>query len=444
MADFFGEETDPFAPTGVKKAAGATPGLHTPGTAGAAGAPTQTPSGYVGPKTASGGATGNTAAQQQAFQSGNVGGASGAYNTGGAQTKAGYDNMGSAGDPGLFGSVTDLFNNVGARVGAPGAGEAIRQDFGVAPGSTAQAFDSMGQRVGVSNAGAPVASGWGGFEVKNPLDINPLAPVVDTQTGPGVVGQNAPIAAMSPDAAALVGGTTPGDALDQALNGAGGLGGDFDASGADRGGAARIDANMMAQRGQEAIARNPGGAGAQQQQDVLDQVMAFAQAPEGPSKANLLLQQANQGAMADILSAARSGRARDAGSQARAMNVAQGEIAGAGVDAARNAALLRQQEAQDFRNQQLSALGLGGDVSGAIRGAGIQERGQNLGLESDILGTIPALENVRHQDEFDLTPQQKLLAARLAGPREPTTADYVTGLLGDVLPVLGTAIGGKK
>lgn len=411
MADFFGEDTDPFAPTGVKMPAGYKPPATTP-----APAPT-TPSGYVGPKTASGGATGNTAAQQQAFQSGNIGGASGAYNQASAQGKAEYDYMHDLGSPGTFGSATDLLN-------------------------------AGGEAVGVSRAGDATGAGWGGTELTSPLGFNPLAGVVDTQSGLGVSGQGAPVAATAPGAAQVVGGTTigggvasaAGDALDAAMGGPGDL--NLDGSGADRGGATRMTADMVAQRGQEALARNPaGGAGAQQQQDVLDQVMALARAPEGPSKAELLLQQANQGAMADVLAAARSGRARDAGSQARAMNVAQGEIAGLGVDAARNAGLLRAQEAQDFRNQQLSALGLGGDVSGAIRGAGVQERGQNLGLESDVLKTIPALEGVRHEDEFELTPQQKLLAAKLGGQRDPTTADYVTGLLGDLLPVVGSAIG---
>jgi hypothetical protein len=248
---------------------------------------------------------------------------------------------------------------------------------------------------------------------------------------------------MAPGAASLVTDTqvSPGDALSAAMGGAGGLGGGGagslgDPSGADRGGMQTTPA-MMAQRGQEALARNPaGGAGVQQQQDVLDQVMAFANRPQsGPSQAQLMLQQASQGNMADVLSAARSGRARDAGSQARAMNVAQGEIAGLGVDAARNASMLRAQEEQDFRGQQLAALGLGGDVSGAIRGAGVQERGQNMGLESDILKTLPQLEGIRHEDEFELTPQQKLAAASV-GQRDPTMMDYILGAAGDVLPLI--------
>ena len=414
--DFFGEGTG--SATGPSTAVQRTeqqPALHAPGTAGAAGAPTQTTSGYAGGTRDVTGGTGVTHYDLPDNQATEGYGATTGYYRSGDQTQANYDYMHDLGSPDAVGSVTDLLNTGGENVGVSRAGDAIDNSYG-----------------GLANPLNPMGYLQGGVK-----------PMVDPNTGLGVSGTGASVGSMAPGAAAVL--TQPtglGDALDSVMSGGGSLP-NFDASGADRGGAGRIDANMVAQRGQEALARNPaGGAGAQQQQDVLDQVMAFANAqPTGPSKAELLLQQASQGNMADVLSAARSGRARDAGSQARAMNVAQGEIAGLGVDAARNAALLRAQEAQDFRNQQLSALGLGGDVSGAIRGAGIQERGQNLGLESDILGTIPALEGVRHQDEFELTPQQKLLAAKLGGQRDPTTADYVTGLLGDLLPVVGSAIG---
>jgi hypothetical protein len=307
-------------------------------------------------------------------------------------------------------------------------------------------LNAGGEKVGVSQAGNAIDNSYMGLA--NPLDPigylqSGAKPMLDPNTGIGVSGTGQSVGAMAPGAASLITDTnvSPGDALSAAMGGAGGLGGGGagslgDPSGADRGGMQTTPA-MMAQRGQEALARNPaGGAGVQQQQDVLDQVMAFANRPQsGPSQAQLMLQQASQGNMADVLSAARSGRARDAGSQARAMNVAQGEIAGLGVDAARNASMLRAQEEQDFRGQQLAALGLGGDVSGAIRGAGVQERGQNMGLESDILKTLPQLEGIRHEDEFELTPQQKLAAASV-GQRDPTMMDYILGAAGDVLPLI--------
>lgn len=177
---------------------------------------------------------------------------------------------------------------------------------------------------------------------------------------------------------------------------------------------------------------------------VMGELDAFMKQGEGPSKAQLLLDQASQGAMADVLSASRSARSRSAGDQARQAAVAQGEIAGMGVDNARNAALLRQQEAQDFIGQQLAALGQKGslatskdagtlgalgtsaDLTSAMRNAGVQERGQTLGfgqgmesiagnLEGDVVGAIPGLEAVRHDDQYELTPEQKLKVALLGG-----------------------------
>ena len=429
MPDFFGEETDPFA---------------NPATAGAvtkpAGAKASTASDQAAYAAKQGPGPGYVGAPSERYAgsgiaTGGTGGATAGYSAGSDASRAEYDYMHDLGS-------ADPFK-------APG-----------------QVLNSIGEQVGVSHAGDAAGGDWLGMDqwsANSITNLNPTAGILDTQTGLGVAGKP-PVAAMAPGAAALAGSpmaSTVGAGVAQAL-GAGAGGTSFNTSGADRGGM-RTDTAAAAGRagGQADAARQlgagvlsgqvaPGGAGAQGQQDVLDQVMAYARAPQqGPSKAELLLQQASQGNMADVLSAARSGRARDAGSQARAMNVAQGEIAGLGVDAARNAALLRAQEEQDFRNQQLSALGLGGDVSGAIRGAGIQERGQNLdfaqgqqqigaGLEGDILKLIPQMEQVRHEDEFDLTPQQKLAAAQMGGPRDPTTTDYIMGILGDVLPMVGS------
>lgn len=226
--------------------------------------------------------------------------------------------------------------------------------------------------------------------------------------------------------------------------------------------------------------------GPRAQNDVMGQVQAFSQNPEGMSAAEQLLQKGQQGAMADVLSASRSGRARDAGSQARASNVAQGELAGMGVDAARDAATLRATESQQGKQNQLSALGLQGqlasgldantlgalqlsgqlsqgldqntlsalglqgDLATQMRNAGIQERGQNLnfaqgqqqigaGLTSDALKTIPQLENVRHADQFDLTPEQKIAIAKLqatSGKQDPDTLDTILGIGKDILPLL--------
>jgi hypothetical protein len=253
------------------------------------------------------------------------------------------------------------------------------------------------------------------------------------------------------------------DAFDFSGNGAGGLGGGLGGAGGALGsgltsaqGARDLGAGVMSGN---AMAPNPADLAAQQNvlgsvgnfaggPRAVDPLMAefsqFMQQPEGPSKAQLLLDQASQGAMSDVLSASRSARSRSAGDQARQAAVAQGEIAGMGVDNARNAALLRQQEAQDFIGQQLKALegksglatardsntlgalGVGGDLASSMRNAGVAERGDTLGfgqgmeqiaagLEGDVIQTIPGLEAVRHDDQYELTPEQKLKVALLGG-----------------------------
>lgn len=396
------------------------------------------------------------------------GGATGAYDAGSDASRDNYDYMHDLGDNDFFSTPREAMN-------------------------------SLGERVGVSHAGD--ASGLGDMlSIQNPLDYNPISNAIDPNTGLGTnVGNNGkPATSIAPEAAAVAGqpvSSIAGDALDQALAGLGGSDIPVDASGADRGGmardyggdVARVQGKADASRalGQDVLSGNvagPNAADATRQGDALDQVMGFAGGPkaandvmgkvnafgaqpEGPSKAQLLLDDASQRAMSDVLSASRSGRARDAGSMARASNVAQAEIAGMGVDNARNAGLLRADEADKARSQQLSALGLqgnlaqgldqntlqalgmGSDIASQMRGAGIQERGQGLsfmqglegigaGMETDALKTIPQFEQIRHEDQFDLTPQQKLVQAKLAGGPEKTTADYVTALLGDVLGVL--------
>jgi hypothetical protein len=406
------------------------------------------------------------------------------------------------------------------------------------PNNVTDFFNAMGEDAGVTHAGDALIGDFSdNFRISNPLEFNPLDRVTDPNTGLGTTadGQGGqPIgASMDPglrDAMTPGIGQMGGDALDRVLSAIGGMGGPdvpIDASGADRGGmglggAYSVQLDAAAQQGANARSlgsdvlsgkvAGPNAADSQRQGDALDRALAFkpqasdraaksaanfaagpkaandvlgkvnafAQGPEGPSSASLLQDEASQKAMSDVLSVSRSGRARDAGSQARAANVAQGEIAGMGVDNARNAALLRNKEANDARSQQLSALGLSGDlaqgldstklgalslqgdlaksrdannlgalnlgsdIASQMRGAGIQERGQSLdfmqgqeqigaGLTGDVLKTIPALENIRHQDQFELTPQQKIAAAKLGGAPDKTATDYVTALLGDVL-----------
>jgi hypothetical protein len=218
--------------------------------------------------------------------------------------------------------------------------------------------------------------------------------------------------------------------------------------------------------------------------DVMGDLTAFAQQPEGPSQAEIQLQQQSGKNMADALSLARSGRARDAGSQARALNSAMAENAQTNAETNQQAALLRANEAATARGQNLqalgqkaglaqgldqntlqalslsgdlsksldanalSSLGLTGDLATQMRNAGITERGQNLnfaqgqqqigaGLTGDVLKTIPQIEQVRHADQFDLTPEQKMAQTQIAAnANDKSTLDYILGLGKDILPLL--------
>lgn len=289
-----------------------------------------------------------------------------------------------------------------------------------------------------------------------------------------------------------MGNTEQVDALDRAMAFAGG----------PRATQGALDqANAFSPTATSKTLKNANAFAPQAQNDVMGDINSFLRAPETPSAAQLTLQEGAQGSMADALSMARSGRARDAGSQARMMNQALAENAATGVDTARNAGLLRAKETADAKAQQLNALGLkgnvaqgvdqtalgaldisgklsqgidanklgalglsgqlsqgldqttlgalglGGDISSALRSANVAERGQSLGytqgmtgigagLEGDILDTIPKMEQVRHQDQFALTPQQQLEVARMGQAKDKTAGDYIMGAIGDVLGIL--------
>jgi hypothetical protein len=314
-------------------------------------------------------------------------------------------------------------------------------------------LNQLGEGAGVSHAG-DVLSPLKQFQVANPVDWNPTARAMDPNTGlgttsvaaPGGASAGRPLTNMTPGtaAAARVGqqGVLP--------TAGGAVGGAFDFGGGGGGrGSGLYDENYLARAlGNADSARQLGAnvmSGAQnapdagdkaRQAEVFDQAMQFATKPtDEPTKADLLLKQAQEQGMGDALSVARSGRARDAGSQARALQTATAENAASGVANARDAGLLRAQESKDFRDQQLQGLTLGGNVATGIRSGGDTERGQtlNFGLgtqqvgaqtEGDVLKTIPQLEQARHADQYDLTPSQKLKLALMGGG-----ADVLTSLL---------------
>jgi hypothetical protein len=333
-------------------------------------------------------------------------GATGAYDIATPSGKATYDYMHSLGSGT---GVNDVLNRVGESAGMTHVGDVM---------------DPLGQ-----------------FAPKNPLTFNPVAKAADPNTGlgttlvntPGGSSAGRPITNMTPGTAAagqLAGQgvlQTAGNAVKNAFDFGGGAGGRgsglYDENYLTR---ALGNADSARQLGASVMsgAQNAPDAGDKARQaEVFNQAMKFATAPtDEPTKADLLLKQAQEQGMSDALSVARSGRARDAGSQARALQTATAENAASSVANARDAAALRQQEAKDFRDQQLQGLTLGGNVATGIRSGTDTERGQtlNFGLgtqqvgaqtEGDVLKTIPQLEQARHADQFELTPSQKLKLA---------------------------------
>ncbi len=498
-------------------------------------------SGFIGPTSVSGGATGDPLAALRASQGGNIGGAAGAYNAGNDATRTAEDATHATNG----GASKDTWSSVVNSTPVKLARSIVDPIYGgtqlakaVLPGKVTNTIDDIGNAInapvatGLQKIGAPDAVqaiadplGYGRKTVMGSPSQGSLGITggVDLLPGNGNVAQA--YGNIKNDVNNAAGAASNiGATLNKPLDGSSTT---FDTTGADRGSskipgiddAAQINnANALAgnasARGGQVLSGQvaPGGQGAQGQQDALDRLLAFnptaqqsqlaatqaynptAQSgvmgkldaftaqPQGPSAAQTQLQQGNQAAMSDALSVARSGRARDAGSQARATQVATAENAGTNVDAARNAATLKASEDQAFRAQQLQALGQQGtlaggvdqskltalgqgnalaagldqskltalgqssDVANQIRSGNTTERGQSLGydtaaqqtgatLTGDALKTIPAIEGVNHSDAFSLTPQQQLAEAQM-GHKPATTLDTILGLGKDILPLL--------
>ncbi len=109
----------------------------------------------------------------------------------------------------------------------------------------------------------------------------------------------------------------------------------------------------------------------QQQGDVYSGLMDFAQGPQGPSGAQAMLQQGANQAMGQNLALARAGGGF--GESAAGLASAQRANASTMANTANQAAMLKAQEDQAFRGQQLDAFGAAGDISGAQRAAAAQE-----------------------------------------------------------------------
>lgn len=129
------------------------------------------------------------------------------------------------------------------------------------------------------------------------------------------------------------------------------------------------------------------------QAGVLGSLQQFAGQGEATSQAQLAQQAAADRASQDALSIARSVRGGP-GAVAAAQRAAQTQIAGAGVENARNLGMLRAQEEQQQRANQIQALGMAGQVAGGIdQGvlAGLaQAGGLSQGIDQTRMGALTA------------------------------------------------------
>jgi hypothetical protein len=159
--------------------------------------------------------------------------------------------------------------------------------------------------------------------------------------------------------------------------------GNFDATAAQRGAAGALSGYMGGPRAQTGVANSAANFNPMAAEGLLGELASFRERPEGPSKAELLLKQAQDDGLSDTLALARSGRG-GAGAAARAMNVAVAENAATQQGNARDMSLLRAEEEQQFRNQLLSSLGISGNISGNADSARLGA----LGIQGDMATSL--------------------------------------------------------
>jgi hypothetical protein len=164
----------------------------------------------------------------------------------------------------------------------------------------------------------------------------------------------------------------------------------------------------------------PGATDRNLQMGALDRLLAYDPSV-GSSVAEAQLRDATQRNLGQSLALARSARGGPA-AQAQALRMAQAEGAATMSQQARDLALVRAKEEDTRKQRELDALGLGGDISGAIRGSDVLERQQNVGaLEADLNAkaqqrgqTIGAQETERNAG---VTERGQTLAAQEAQKR---------------------------
>ena len=129
---------------------------------------------------------------------------------------------------------------------------------------------------------------------------------------------------------------------------------------------------------QQAAAQGQGVAqsGIGTQQQAASNIGNWLQQGPGPSVAQAQLQQGNDTNVANMMAMAASGRGQGGGAAAQQSAAFQG--ANAGQQTNQQASVLRAQEAQNWKQNQLSAMGQQANIGSSITGAGQNQ--QNLGL----------------------------------------------------------------
>jgi hypothetical protein len=328
-------------------------------------------SGYnYAPKTVSGGAIYDPAAQQRAFDAGNIGGAGGAANTS-VRTAA-------PSAPGAPASTSPLnYYMEGQLKGMANPQIAASQSLGQFVQGSGQA--ALGQQ-------QQMASGFNQRGLGFDATAARAAPTLGIGEQVSLAGGTRAPAALSTSQL----GATP--TIGQIGQVAGQLGAAPQAAGVSSIAGRLGAAPSVGQVGNIQNAAGPGGITGQlgqqgatnaDQAGMLGRLNSFLDAGNGPSMAEAQLQQAQAGNMADLIGAARSGRG-GAGAQAQALRGAMSEGSAIMSDTAGQLATLRAQEEDMLKNRQLNAIGLGGDMATAQRGQDLSFRGQNLqGLQGD-------------------------------------------------------------
>jgi hypothetical protein len=336
---------------------------------------TATPvSGYnFAPKTVSGGAIYDPAAQQRAFDNGNIGGAAGATNmnppraaapapTTGTMQAASTSPLNYYMERSLTGMAlpaAQQSQNLSNEMQIQGQNiQGQQQRQATAFNNAGQRFDAVAPQMASRLGAAPTALSTG--------QLGAAPTIGQIQNVAGRLGSTPQAAAVGNIAGRLGAAPTVGSV--------GGIAGQLGAapSVGDVG-------NIQMAAGPGGIAGQLGNQGAANadQAGMLSRLNGFLDAPEGPSVAEAQLRQAQASNMADLIGAARSGRG-GAGQQARALSDAMSMGTGIMSDTAGQLSTLRAQEEDMRRNRQLSAIGLGGEMSTAQRAQDIGFRGQNL------------------------------------------------------------------